>query len=77
VLCLFQTENCSLCSVSQSVNIHFTVILNGNMSRYGGKMANLNTMKSQVAAVVLTNLHKLAALLVSGSALSGVQTRGV
>lgn len=77
VLCLFQTENCSLCSVAHLVNLHFTVILNGNMSRYEGRMANLKTMKSQVAAAVVTNLHKLAVLLVSGSTLSGVQTLAV
>jgi len=39
-------------------------------------MVNLKTVKSQVAALV-TNLHKLAVLVVSGSTLSGVQTRGV
>lgn len=38
-------------------------------------MGNLKTMKSQVAALVVTNLHKLAALLVLGSTLSGVQTQ--
>lgn len=76
MLRLIQTENCSLCSMAHSVNVHFTVILNGNMSRYEGRMANLKTMKSQVAALV-TNLHKLAVLLVSGSTLSGVQTLGV
>jgi len=64
VLHLVQTENCSHCSVAHSVNIHFTVILNGNMSRYERRMANLKTMKSQVAALVVTNLHKLAVLLV-------------
>lgn len=77
MLCFFQTENCSLCSVAHSVNIHFTVILNGNMSRYEGRMANLKTMKSQVAALVVTNLHRLAALLVSGFTLSGLQTWGM
>lgn len=77
MLHLFQTENCSLCSVAHSANVHFKVILNGNVSRYEGRMANLKTMKSQVAAAVVTNLHRLAALLVSGSTLSGVQTCGV
>jgi hypothetical protein len=77
VLCLFQTENCSLCSVAHSINIHFTVILNENMSKYEGRMAVLKTMKSQVAALVVTNLHNLAVLLVLGSTLCGVQTWGM
>jgi hypothetical protein len=77
VLHFFQAENCSLCSVAHSANVHFTVILNGNMSRCEGRMADLKTMKSQVAAAVVTNLHRLPALLVSGSTLSGVHTCGV